>query len=79
MRLSKARAKKLYTPAKLAAATGVSRGHIYGVESGRWLPSLELVGKICDLLGIEDPEEIDEFKAAIERSARGKEPARAAA
>jgi DNA-binding XRE family transcriptional regulator len=76
MKLAEVRAKKLYTPTNLAKATGVSRGHIYGVESGRWLPSLELVRKICDLLEIENPEEVDEFKAAIERSARGREPAR---
>jgi DNA-binding XRE family transcriptional regulator len=76
MKLSQVRARKLYTPAALAQATGVSRGHIYGVESGRWLPSLDLVRKLCELLEIEDPEEIDEFKAAIERSAQGKEPAR---
>jgi DNA-binding XRE family transcriptional regulator len=76
MKLSEIRAKKLYTPAKLAEAIGVSRGHIYGVESGRWLPSLELVRKICALLEIENPEDVEEFKAAIDRSARGKEPAR---
>jgi DNA-binding XRE family transcriptional regulator len=76
MRLSEVRARKLYTPANLAQAAGVSRGHIYGVEAGRWLPSLELVRKLCDLLEVENPEDVDEFKAAIERSARGKEPAR---
>jgi DNA-binding XRE family transcriptional regulator len=76
MKLAEVRAKKLYTPANLAEATGVSRGHIYGVESGRWLPSLELVRKICEVLEIDNPEDVDEFKAAIERSARGKEPAR---
>jgi DNA-binding XRE family transcriptional regulator len=76
MKLSEARARKLFAVGKLAEAVGISRGHLYGIEGGRWLPSLETVRKICEVLEIQDPMEIDEFKAAIEKSIRGKEPAR---
>jgi len=76
MKLSEARASKLFTAARLAQEAGVSRGSIYAIEAGKWLPGLETVRKLSETLKI-DPLDVDEFKAAIEKTARGKEPARA--
>jgi DNA-binding XRE family transcriptional regulator len=72
MKLSEARARKLYTVSRLAKETGVTRGHLYGIERGKWTPSLDLVAKICEVLNLEDPTEIDEFRVAIQRSAEGR-------
>jgi DNA-binding XRE family transcriptional regulator len=41
------------TQAELAAAVGVSRSHVAGIETGRVDPSLDLVWSIADRLGIE--------------------------
>jgi transcriptional regulator with XRE-family HTH domain len=41
------------TQSELAAAVGVSRSHIAGVETGRVNPSLDLVGRIGDALGLD--------------------------
>jgi DNA-binding XRE family transcriptional regulator len=77
MKLSEARARKLFAVGKLAEAVGITRGHLYGIERGKWRPSLETVRKMCEVLEIDDPMEIDEFRAAIEASAQGKKgPAR---
>jgi transcriptional regulator with XRE-family HTH domain len=42
------------TQQELAVATGVSRSHIAGIENGRVNPSIDLVWRISDRLGIED-------------------------
>jgi transcriptional regulator with XRE-family HTH domain len=41
------------TQAELARSGGVSRSHIAGIETGRVNPSLDLVSRIADRLGIE--------------------------
>ena len=76
MRLAEARAKKLLTAGKLAQAAGMSRASIYAIESGRNIPTLDTVRKLSEVLAV-DPLEVDEFKAAIDKTARPKkEPAR---
>ena len=75
MKLVEARARKLYSADRLAQASGVARSTIYAIEGGRGLPSLDTVRKLSETLEI-DPMEVDEFKAAIERTMRGKEVAR---
>ena len=76
MKLSEARARKLLTGRALAEQAGVSRANIYSIEAGRWLPGLETVRKLSEALGV-DPMDVDEFKAAIEKTAQGRDkPAR---
>ena len=76
MKLSEARARKLLSIQELAKMSGVSRANIHALEVGKWLPTLRTVRKLCEVLEV-DPMEVDEFKAAIERTAQGKEnPAR---
>ena len=66
----------MLTPTKLAREANVNRGTVYAIEAGKWLPNLETVRKLSEALEV-DPMEVDEFKAAIERSAQqGKGPAR---
>jgi DNA-binding XRE family transcriptional regulator len=74
MKLVEARAKALYSASALAKAAGVSRASIYDIEGGKWLPSLEMVRKLSEALKV-DPMEVDEFRAAIEKTVRGKVPA----
>jgi transcriptional regulator with XRE-family HTH domain len=74
MKLVEARARKLLTAAKLAQAAGMSRAGIYAIEAGRSIPTLESVRKLSEALEV-DPLEVDEFRAAIERTTK-KEPAR---
>lgn len=74
MKLSEARARRLIEPSELAEKAGVSRANIYAIEAGRWLPTLATVRKLSEALDI-DPMEIDEFKAAIERSSQRKKGA----
>ena len=76
MRLSEARAEKLFAVGRFAQAVGVSRGAIYAIEAGRWLPSLDTVKRMCEVLEIENPRDIEEFSAAIEKASHPKEVAR---
>lgn len=46
----------------------MSESTINKIEQGAWLPSLKTVRKLADILKVE-PTEVDEFKAAIEKSA----------
>ena len=69
MRLREARAKKLLTARELAEQSGVSETNIYRIEHGKWLPSLPTVRKLSRVLAI-GPEEVEEFKAAIDKAAR---------
>lgn len=41
------------TQRELAAAVGVSRAHVAAIKSGRANPSLDLVARIADALGLE--------------------------
>ena len=69
MKLREARASKLLTAAALAKESGVSVGTINKIEQGAWLPSLRTIRKLVEVLKVE-PAEVDEFKAAIEKTAR---------
>jgi DNA-binding XRE family transcriptional regulator len=71
MKLVEARARALYSASALARAAGVSRGSIYDIEGGKWLPSLDMVRKLSAGLQV-DPMEVDEFRAAIEKTVRRK-------
>jgi DNA-binding XRE family transcriptional regulator len=76
MKLAETRARKLLSAGRFAQTLGISKSHLYGIEKGRWLPSLDLVRRMCEVLEVAEPMEIDEFRAAIEKSVRGKELAR---
>jgi DNA-binding XRE family transcriptional regulator len=54
------------TQAELAAAVGVSRSHIAGIETGRVDPSLDLVWSIADRLGL-DLQLVGRSPLALER------------
>lgn len=69
MKLREARAKKLLTAQELATKSGVSEVLIYKLEAGAWLPSLPTVRKLAGVLEV-DPEEVEEFKAAIDKAAK---------
>lgn len=67
--LATARRGKLLTQEQLAEKSGVSVATIYAIESGRTLPRLSVIARLCEVLGIE-PTDIDEFRASIERKPR---------
>ncbi len=69
MKLAEARAQKLYTVRALAIAAGVSESNLYHIEGGAWLPSLNLVRKLVEILEVR-PEEVEEFQAAIEKASK---------
>ena len=69
MRLRELRAKKLLTVRELARQSGTSEDGLYRIERGQWLPSLTTVRKLSATLNV-DPEEVEEFKAAIDKAAR---------
>lgn len=75
MRLVELRAERLLSIRALAQKAGVSQRTVHTVERGMTKPTLETVRKLAEVLEI-DPTEVEEFKEAIERSARGKEVAR---
>jgi predicted transcriptional regulator len=70
MKLREMRAKKLLSALELANKSGVSETNIYRIEKGVWLPSLSTVRKLSDALGLTSPEDVDEFKAAIDKAAK---------
>jgi|WetSurMetagenome_2_1015567.scaffolds.fasta_scaffold44430_1 transcriptional regulator with XRE-family HTH domain len=70
MKLREVRAKKLMTAKELADRSGVSEVLIYKLEKGAWLPSLPTVRKLSDALGLTSPEEVEEFRKAIDKAAK---------
>ena len=72
MKLVEARAAKLLTVRELATKAGVESKTVYSVEKGLVVPTLTTVRKLSEALEI-DPKEIDEFRAAIERTIQGRE------
>jgi transcriptional regulator with XRE-family HTH domain len=75
MRLSEARANKLLTVQALARVSGVSASNLYKIEAGQYLPSLNTVNRLAEILEVA-PQDVEEFQAAIEKAAssRKKEP-----
>ncbi len=76
--LKEARATHLLTVRALAERAGVAPSTVYLAENGRSVPRFAVIRAICDALGVE-PGDIEEFAAAIEDAAQGKEDALAAA
>lgn len=74
MKLREARAKKLLSVRELAQKSGASVSTIRNAEQGIYTPSLRVVRQIAEALGV-DPNEVDELRAAIEATARGREKA----
>ena len=68
MKLKEVRARRLFTVRALAKQSGVSEASIHSVEQGKWLPSLGTIAKLSEALGVK-PEEVEEFKAAIDKAA----------
>jgi transcriptional regulator with XRE-family HTH domain len=75
MRLSEARAQKLLTVQALARVSGVSASNLYKIEAGQYLPSLNTVNRLAEILEVA-PQDVEEFQAAIQKAGTGrkKEP-----
>ena len=69
MRLRELRVKKLLTAGQLAEKSGVSGAAIFKLERGEHSPSLATIKKLSEALGV-NPEEVEEFKAAIDKAAK---------
>jgi transcriptional regulator with XRE-family HTH domain len=69
MRLREIRTRKLLTAGALAKKSGVSAAAIFKLERGEHAPSLATIGKLAGVLEV-NPEEVEEFKAAIEKAAK---------
>ena len=69
--LKEVRARRLLSVRALAERAGVAPSTVYLAESGRTVPRLDIVRRLCEALGV-DPGEVAEFAAAIEGAARGK-------
>ena len=65
------RRRKLYSIANLAKASGVSTKTILDLEHGRTTPRLVTIRKLSEQLDVE-PEEVEEFRMAIEGVGMGK-------
>jgi transcriptional regulator with XRE-family HTH domain len=74
MKLVETRANRALSIRELAKLARVAPRTIYGIEHGEAVPTLSTIRKLADALGVE-PLEVDEFRAAIERTIRGKETA----
>jgi DNA-binding XRE family transcriptional regulator len=74
MKLSEARAQKLLTVQALAKVSGVSASNLYKIEAGQYLPSLNTVTRLAEILEVA-PQDVEEFQAAILKAGgRKKEP-----
>lgn len=49
----------------LARQAGVTASTIYLIEGKKTTPRIKIMRLICDALGIEDPNSIDEFAEAL--------------
>ncbi len=68
--MREARARKLLTAEGLAKKSGVSVATVHSLEQGKYVASLTTVRKLSQALEV-NPEEIEEFKAAIDKAAQG--------
>ena len=69
--LREVRIRRLLSIRALAAASGVATRTIVEAEAGRQAPRLATMRRLADALGVA-PEEVDEFRAAIEQALEGK-------
>ncbi len=69
--LREARLRALLSMRQLARKAGLSATTIYLLETHQRTPQLLTVHKLSQALGVVDPLEIDEFRAAYERVADG--------
>ena len=69
--LREVRIRRLLSIRALAEAAGVATRTIVQTEAGRQSPRLVTMRRLADALGVA-PEEVDEFRAAIERAVEGK-------
>ncbi|MFH1485610.1 MAG: helix-turn-helix transcriptional regulator [Chloroflexota bacterium] len=68
-KLESIRRARLFTQQSLAEQASVAVSTIYLIEAGRTTPRFNIIRKLCKALMVE-PEQVDEFRAAIERSGR---------
>ena len=68
------RIERLLSVRALAERAGVAPATVHLVETGQRLPQLLTAQKLSQALGVA-PEEVDEFRAAIEASLAGKDAA----
>lgn len=69
MRLVDARTRKLLSLRELARLSGANISTVIATEKGQTIPSLRTVERLSKALGV-DPEEVDEFAAALRRARR---------
>ncbi len=72
MKLKEARAARYLTIRRLAEMAKVSPGTIQAIEGGRSIPTLTTAGKLAHALDV-DPNEVDEFRAAVEKTLEGRQ------
>ncbi len=72
--LQEERVRRLLSVRALAERAGVAPNTVHLVETGQRLPQLLTAQKLSVALGVE-PNEVDEFRAAIEASLAGKDAA----
>lgn len=52
-RIAQLRKDKGLTQEQLSAMTGLDRANIAKIENGRYNTGIDIIGKICDALGVE--------------------------
>jgi len=72
--LREVRIRKLLSLRELAKRADVAQRTIVETEAGRQLPRPTTMRKLAEALGV-TPEEIDEFRVAIEAAIEGKDAA----
>ena len=73
-RLRDVRVRRLLSMRQLAKEAGVAPTTVYLIESGRRLPHYGTIRKLAAALEVE-PAEVEEFRAAMEAAAAGKDAA----
>lgn len=70
-RLKALRLSKAMTLQEVAEKLSISRGNISAIETGRTIPSLDMISKICQVLGCKvaivfvDLKKVDEYEELI--------------
>lgn len=68
MRLKEARIEAGLGRRRAAKCVGMGVGQLYRYEAGRLKPGIEVVMRITQGLALDDPWQIDEFRAALEQA-----------